>query len=270
MEESKHTLTNNKIEDLRGFSFLPIILLFVFLFALGYAERMVYFENPVRGVILHAYILFGLIMIVSAYWDKSQYYYLMAFAIVPFMRIIGFAVPLSYLQISAWYVLVSLALIVAVMMVAQRLELTRFDLGLKFNKLPLQIVVGFSGILIGAGQYLIVMPSLSTDPMLQFPSIAIGVVVLLGYSFVEELIFRGMLQHSLEKVLGAGVAWVYTAAVYAVMTFGSYSFVNIAFAFGYSLLFSWVVWQTKSIVGVALAHGLLNITMFLIVPGLNL
>lgn len=270
MDDSMNTPSVEKEDSSQIFSFLLMLLLLVYLFALGYAERTVYFVDPARGLVLHAYLLVGLILVVSAEWDHAQYRYLLAFAIVPLMRMIGLAVPLSYFPLGFWYVLVSLALVVAVMIFAQRLALSSSDLGLKLDRLLVQLLVALSGILVGVGQYFLLGEALSTEGSRQFSSIALGVVLLLGYGFVEELIFRGLLQHVAEKILGVGVGWVFVAAVYAVLSLGSYSLGSMAVAFGVSLLFSWAVWRTGSLLGVSLAHGLANIVLFLILPGLNL
>ena len=239
------------------------------MFAVGYAERTVYFGTPVNGLILHAYILVGLILIVSAYWDHAQYRYLLALSIVPVMRMVGLAVPLPYFPAAFWYILVSLILFLAVLIYAQTLGITRSNLRVNLNNWPVQLFMGLGGVLIGAGEYFLFGTSLSSDSIRQFSSIPLGVVALLVYGFVEELIFRGLLQHVMEKILGDVVAWVYIAAVYAVLTLGSFSWPFMAVSFGVSLLFSWVVWRTKSILGVSLAHGLASITMFLILPGIN-
>lgn len=270
MDDSNNTPMAEKREEPQTPSFPLTMMMLLFLFAVGWAERAVYFVNPLRGLLLHAYVLVGLILIVSAYWDRSQYRYLLALSIVPLMRMVGLAVPLPYFPAAGWIILVSLILCVAVLMYAQRLGLTSADLGIRLNGWPVQLLVGLSGVLIGAGQYFLVGSSITSDPTRQFPNITVGVVLLLGYGFVEELIFRGLLQQITEKILGDHVAWVYIAAVYAVMTLGSYSVGYMGVAFGVSVLFSWVVWRTRSILGVSLAHGLASITLFLILPGLNL
>lgn len=269
MEDSKKLPLVEKNEEPHGSSFQLTLLMLFFLFAVGYAERMVYFVNPVRGLILHAYILVGLILIVSAYWDRSLYRYLLVLSIVPLMRMVGLAIPLPYFPVAFWYILVILTLFVAVLLYAQRLALTSVDLGVRLGKWPVQLLVGLSGVLIGAGQYFLVGDALSTDSIRQFPNIVAGVALLLGYGFVEELIFRGLLQQILERILGNTMTWVYIAAVYAVLTLGSYSVGYMGVAFGASLFFSWVVWRTESILGVSLAHGLASVTFFLILPGLN-
>jgi len=261
---------NQRVEEHRDFSFQLSVAMLVFLFAVGIAERTVYFVDPVKGLFLHAGILVILIFYVSIRWDQSQYRYLLGLSIVPMMRIISLALPLQHVSLAYWLILVNLVLFVAILILAQRLEMTRLDLRVILNALPVQLIVGLSGILIGVMNYLIIRPSLPTIDMNLIQRIVLGLVLLICNGFVEELIFRGMLQHIAEKILNYRLAWVYIAALYSLVTLGSYSLGSVAFTFAISLFFSWIVSRTGSISGVSLAHGLASITLFLIMPGLAL
>lgn len=270
MVDSKIEQLLEEVEEHRDFSFKPSVTMLLFLFALGIAERTVYFVDPVQGLFLHAGILVVFILYVSARWDQSQYRYLLSLSIVPMMRIISLALPLQHFPLAFWYILVNLVLFVAILIFAQRLEFTRLDLGINLNVFPVQLLVGLSGILIGVGYYLILRPSLLTSGMTLIQRIVLGLVFLVCNGLLEELIFRGMLQHIAEKILDHRLAWVYVAAMYSLLTLGSYSLGSVAFTFVVSLFFSWIVSRTGSIAGVSLAHGLASITLFLIMPGLSL
>ena len=259
-----------EIEEQRDFSFQLVATMLLFLFALGIAERTVYFVDPVQGLFLHAGILVVLILYVSARWDQSQYRYLLGLSIVPIMRIISLALPLQYFPLAFWYGLASLVLSVALLMFAQRLEFTRLDLGINLKIFPVQFLVGLGGILIGVGHYFILRPSLPISGATLAQRTTLGLVFLVCNGFIEELIFRGMLQHIAEKILDHRLAWLYVAGMYSILTLGSYSLGSVAFTFVISLFFSWIVSRTGSISGVSLAHGLASITLFLIMPGLSL
>lgn len=246
------------------------LIMLLFLFALGFAERTVYFNNPVEGLYVHAGILVALIIYVSTKWDYSQYRYLLSLAVVPLMRIVSLALPLRYFPLTVWYILVGLILAVSILIFTQRLEITLFNLGINTYFLPLQLLVGLSGILIGVGHYLIYKPTLISLTTTLIQRILLGLVLLICNGFIEELIFRGMLQYTAERLLGRYPAWLYVAVMYSIMTLGSFSLGNVVFTFIISLYFSWIVSRTKSISGVSLAHGLASITLFIIMPGLTL
>ena len=82
---------------------------------------------------------------------------------------------------------------------------------------------------------------------------------------MEELIFRGVLQHTaVESFRWWGV--VYVSLLFAVLHVGFLSWLDVIFVFGVALFFGWVVKKTGSLLGVTLSHGITNIVLFLIVP----
>ena len=83
--------------------------------------------------------------------------------------------------------------------------------------------------------------------------------------FVEEFIFRGVLQRSAWERFG----WrglIYVSSLFAILHIGFLSWVDVVFVFGIALFFAWVVKRTGSLLGVTLSHGITNITLYLIAP----
>ena len=92
-----------------------------------------------------------------------------------------------------------------------------------------------------------------------------GLILLVCTGFVEELIFRGVLQRSTITSFGWwGV--VYVSLLFAVLHMGYLSWVDLVFVFVASLFFGWVVEKTGSLLGVALSHGITNIILYLVAP----
>jgi membrane protease YdiL (CAAX protease family) len=83
--------------------------------------------------------------------------------------------------------------------------------------------------------------------------------------FVEELIFRGVMQRASVRAVGR-FGWLYVALLFAVLHVGYRSVADVIFVFGVALMFGWVVESTRSLLGVTLAHGLTNVVLFLIMP----
>jgi hypothetical protein len=83
--------------------------------------------------------------------------------------------------------------------------------------------------------------------------------------FAEELFFRGILQAVAMPALGPW-ALVFTSLLFAAMQIGHLSALQVGFVFAAGLLFALLVRQSGSILGVALAHGLTNVTLFVIMP----
>jgi uncharacterized protein len=83
---------------------------------------------------------------------------------------------------------------------------------------------------------------------------------------LEEFIFRGILLNVVLKVLGDKNAVYFTSLLYAALNISGRSFLIVIYTFIISILFCRLfVWQ-KSILGLSLAHGLINITVYVICP----
>ena len=139
------------------------------------------------------------------------------------------------------------------------------DVGLSSRAFPLQILVALTGLTLGVFEYSIFSP----DPLTAGPTLREtwlpALILLFCTGFVEELVFRGIMQRAARQVLGNwGV--IHTALVFAVLHVGYHSVPNVLFVLGVALFFGMVTVYTRSIVGVSLAHGLTNIFLFLALP----
>jgi membrane protease YdiL (CAAX protease family) len=85
--------------------------------------------------------------------------------------------------------------------------------------------------------------------------------------FTEEVIFRGLLQSLALRVVQRE-ALVYVSLLFGVLHIGYLSLADVVFVSAVGLLFAYLVLWSGSILGVTLAHGITNITLFLIMPHL--
>jgi membrane protease YdiL (CAAX protease family) len=140
------------------------------------------------------------------------------------------------------------------------------ELGLHGRDLLPQLLFMGMGLGLGATAYGILKPppliSSFTWTTLWLPALSLMVCT----GFVEEMIFRALLQSTARAVLGQW-AFVYVALLFAVLQIGFRSPPELGLAFSMGLLFAYVVHWSHSLVGVALAHGLANVTLLLIMPG---
>jgi hypothetical protein len=90
-------------------------------------------------------------------------------------------------------------------------------------------------------------------------------ILMFSTGFIEELIFRGMMQRAATEALGR-FGLPYVAALFAVLHVGYLSVLDVVFVLIVGLFFGWVAARTHSIVGVTLSHGLTNIVLFLVMP----
>ncbi len=265
----------------------------VYLLAITSAELVTVFGNPLWGMAIHAVIM----VLLLVHWSVGPRYphrpLLLSLALVPLVRIISLTMPLTNIPQIWWYLVVYIPLLGAAIVVIylrseevaicpycgqktkggvcqychyqiQRLTELR-EVGLSFGFVPVQLLVGLSGIVFGVAEYFILAPE-AVIPELSWQAAWLpALMFLLCTGFVEEFIFRGVLQCSAVDAFG----WwgiVYVSLLFAVLHLGFLSWVDVVFVFFVALFFGWVVKKTGSLLGVTLSHSLTNILLYLVIP----
>ena len=157
------------------------------------------------------------------------------------------------------------------------------DVGLNLKRLPIQLPIILTGLVFGVAEYFILvelpaMPiaetlglstqSLSVPLIEEFTLRAVwlpALIFLTCTGFVEELIFRGVLQRSAVALWG----WwgiVYISLIFAILHIGFLSWVDVIFVLSVAIFFGWVVKRTGSLLGVSLSHGITNVMLYLVAP----
>jgi len=141
------------------------------------------------------------------------------------------------------------------------------DVGLTFHSRSalLRMAVIASGFGLGIAEYHILKPDswIATLGWMEGwqPALLLGI----STGFVEEFIFRGVLQRSAWERWGwRGI--IYVSVIFAILHMGFLSWVDVLFVFGVAMYFAWAVKKTGSILGVTIAHSLTNITLYLVAP----
>ena len=241
-----------------------VTLALTYLAALAGAEAVATFVSPLWGIVLHFLLLLGLV-VASARWSPYQSHGLfLALGLVPLLRIVSLSMPSVDLSQAYWYLVVALPLLIGAFAIARVLNRRPAEIGLTLRAFPLQIVVAACGIGIGLVDYLILKP----DPLISEFSwsgvVAPALFLLVATGFVEEIVFRGVIQREAEE-LGAW-GWIYTAVLWSVLQMGHHSVLHWFVALGMALFFGWMVKRSGSILGVSLSHGLVNIGLYLLFP----
>ena len=237
-----------------------------YLVALSAAEVLTALVKPHAGLVLHALLLFDLCMHAAFTWRQPIHRLLLSLTLVPLIRLLSLSLPLAGLDQIYWYLIISIPLFAAAAVIVRLLGLKPAALGLTLGKrLGLQGTVAVVGVLFGAVEYHI----LHAEPLVDFTGwvAALGpaLTLVICTGFLEELIFRGLLQSAAQEVYGSW-AVLYVSALSAVMYVGYRSLLNVLFVFVVGLILGWVTHRSHSILGAALAHGLTNVVLFLIAP----
>jgi membrane protease YdiL (CAAX protease family)/LysM repeat protein len=217
------------------------------------------------GLSLHSLILVVLILHGASTRRIQTRRLLLTLALAPLIRILSISLPLQKLPLIDWYLIIGALLYLAAFVTAHITGISTQRMGLTWRGWPIQIVIALIGFGLGLMEFTILgsrplIESLSWGTFL-FPAF----VLMIFTGFLEELIFRGLVQNVSTMMMGRFGIW-YGALLFAVLHIGYLSIWDVVFVFGVGLLFGYLVQKTHSLLGVSLAHGFTNISMYLIYP----
>jgi hypothetical protein len=250
----------------RGIRSIPIRWVAVlYLAGIVLAEILTTFSTPQVGLALHA-LLFMLLLVHAAMLDRrKEQAFLLSLSLAPLIRLLSLSMPLTGFPFVYWYMIIGIPLFLASIITIRVSGLNASTLGLNFGSLPVQLLVGASGVLLGFVEYLILRPA-PIIPEFSLQAFWLPALILLVFTgFLEELIFRGLMQYTALRCLGR-LGLIFVSLVFAALHIGYRSLPDVVFVFLAATFFALVVRRTGSLLGVSLAHGLTNITLFLIFP----
>jgi len=236
------------------------------LVALTAAEVLTVYLQLMAGVICHGILLIVFIVQAALAPDRAQRNLFMVLCLSPLIRILSLSMPLAPIPQIYWYLLIYGPLLAATVMVMLNTGLSPREVGLTGKGWPLQAVLGIViGLGLGVLEYIILRP-MPLAANFTFPGVLVpSIILILTTGFVEELIFRGVMQTLADRVMGLWSV-LYVSLIFAVLHIGHYSLLDVAFVFLVALLFTAMVKKSGSLVGVTLAHGIANSMLYCVMP----
>lgn len=237
---------------------LTVVLVLLF----GLAELVVV-GDVVAGFVLHCLLL---VLLVNQHLlasrresrgkaERSPLF--LALALLPLLRILSLTMPVDQVPRVLWPAAAAAPLVVAMLLLARQQGWS--------PRMPTRwhhhALVAAAGIPLGGLGYLL-LPA--TTPLRAW-SLPLGALVAVATGVVEEVLFRGVLQSALRRQFGSS-CFLLTAAASSAAHVGTRSAAAVAFCTGTALLFGWLVERNGAVVGVAGAHGILNLYALALLP----
>lgn len=263
---NNHQTAKTFFDDITDVTFQTVVVtLAVYTVAIAGAEIVGAFISVFLGTLAYAVLLFILINH-YAFTRHSLYQgFLLVLALVPLLRILSVAMPIRQVPQVYWYAMVGGPLLIGVMLTARVLRLSLNDLGLQPQAWLPQLPIALSGLPLGIVAFLLVRPK-PLVASFYWLDIAIAAVILMIFvGFVEEIIFRGLLQQAMNETFGRATIF-YSSILFAIVYLGSLSVSYIFFMGLVGFFFAWCVAKTESIWGVVLSHSVLSIGMMVVWP----
>jgi membrane protease YdiL (CAAX protease family) len=229
------------------------------------SELLLYFEHTNLALTGHALTL--ALCTLAPLWLASEMPVFRAFALVPLFRLVNLGMPVFFDLTLVWFPFVYGPLIPALILIGRDQE------SIKLMRVPrplylvggLPLVVALS-LVLAEVEYSIIQPEALVPSLAWSNLLLIGVVMIFILGFVEELLFRGILQQSLEERIGTVPGILLASMLFGLMHSGYGVPAEMAFASVIGLVLGVVYDRTESILLVTVIHGLLNVFLFAIIP----
>ena len=144
--------------------------------------------------------------------------------------------------------------------------LSKKMVGLNTRNLPLQLLVGLTGLGFGFVEYLILQPAALVSNLSPVSVIFAGSIVMISTGLLEELVFRGIIQRNAENIMGKIWGIIFTSLLFVGFNISWNSSLDLIFIFGVSTCYGYIFQKTRSILGISISHGLCNVVLFIILP----
>jgi membrane protease YdiL (CAAX protease family) len=234
----------------------PIILILL-------AEFLIFLGNPNAAMPIHAANL--IFMILSSIFINNRIY--PALMLLPLFRLLNVAMPIFFNLTLYSYSMVYAPMFIPIYFLVKEGFIGRSEAGMTFKGFlyyfPLAISVGFA---LGWGEYNVIHPQ-SLTPGGGAKEIVILIITMIFFvGIVEEFIFRSSLQTVLEERIGSIAGLLLASIIFGFMHSGYRLPMELFYVTFAGLIFGLLFWLTKSLPIISLAHGVTNISLFLVVP----
>jgi uncharacterized protein len=227
------------------------------------AEYLLFMGKMQAGMAVHAITLTFLILS-FAYVSNRIYPALM---LLPLFRLLNVAMPVFFQLTLYSYPLIYAPMFIPIYFILKQGLISRSEAGLTWKGfwfyLPLALAVGFA---LGWGEHNVLQSEALIPESSIMYVVALSIVMIVFVGFVEEFIFRSNLQTVLEERVGAVAGLLATSMIFGLMHSGYHLPSEIVFVIFAGIVFGLLFWITKSLPVIALAHGITNISLFLVAP----
>jgi len=245
--------------------------LFVFISLLVSAEAVTSFIDPRYGLFLHSVILLSVLALSTFRFSENPSSKLfLSLSLAPLIRIVSLSLPLVYFPRYAWYLVAGVPVLLAALMMMRVQGVRLADAGVTLKNPLIQFYIALSGVDFGIVEFFILRPEPLAPGLSVEELVLLAGTLILFTGFVEELVFRGILQTAAVGAFGRKAAVVAVTAVFAALHIGWLSILDMVFVLFIGLFLGYCALETGSIVGVSLSHGITNVFLFLVMPWINL
>jgi membrane protease YdiL (CAAX protease family) len=240
------------------------LMLPVFLIIL--AELLIFFGHMKAALAIHSLNL--MLLVLSSIYIENRIY--PALMLLPLFRLLNIAMPVFFQLTLYSYPLVYAPMFLPIYLILKERMFSWSEVGITAKGfwffMPLAMAVGFA---LGWGEYQVLRPGVLIPDFSLRSVLTLTITMTLFVGLVEEFVFRSSLQTVMEERLGSIVGLVVASVLFGFMHSGYHIPLELLYVSFAGVVFGLLFWVTKSLPILALAHGVTNVSLFLVAPAFS-
>ncbi|HWR66923.1 MAG TPA: CPBP family intramembrane glutamic endopeptidase [Bellilinea sp.] len=239
--------------------------------AIAAVELQTVWLEPKTGTFYHGLLVLIMLHHYLLARDDPDRKKLLLLAVIPLLRVISMAMPVGLIPPLYRYPMVGIPVIISIGIVLRETAIPWSKIGLQWpsfrtsDQIWENILIAMSGIPLGLMGYYFADPIPLVTEFHWGEVIASILVVILYIAILEEVVFRGMLLNTLKNTFGQ--FGILMASILYTLLFASYPSIEGIILMGFSsLLYSWHVLESRSILAATISHTFMIVGMLIIWP----
>lgn len=230
------------------------------------AELLIFFNHMEIALAIHSVNL--ILLILSSIYTENRIY--PALMLLPLFRLLNIAMPVFFQLTLYSYPLVYAPMFLPIYIIMKERMFSWSEVGITAKGfwffLPLAFAVGFA---LGWGEYMVLRPGVLIPDFSLKSVLTLSLTMILFVGLVEEFIFRSALQTVMEERLGSIVGLIAASVLFGFMHSGYHLPLELFYVSFAGIVFGLLFWLTKSLPVISLAHGITNVSLFLVAPAFS-
>lgn len=242
-------------------------ILALFIIMVIVAEMLIYFDYVQAGLILHIIVLFLLTFSIIWIPDANFIRTVQVLLLISLFRFLNLSMPVfSEMTLDTLSYVYILMLFPAYLVIRyQGLDLSHIRV--PFKKIPAYLLLScVAGAIIAWGEFQIIRPESLIPDFSLLNILKLCLIMLFVVGFVEELIFRFLLQTRMEFNFGDLKGLIIASLLFGSMHSGYSNAYEILYASFVGILIGYAFQKTGSLALVTLTRGFVNIFLFGLIP----
>lgn len=243
----------------------PVLLLT--LLAIFIAEGLFFFQYFKIGMYMHILTLITLSLTACRIKDNDTSNLIQVLALLPLFRILNNTMPIFFTQTLYVFPFIYGPIFISLYYLAKHQKFSNQELGLSFKNIylyiPLSIILG---LILGKMEYSII----NVESMIPVPNvqnlIIFSMIMIIFTGFAEELLFRSIIQTRFEQVIESKGGLIITSLLFGAMHSGYGTVYEIIFTASVGFFLGYLFQKTRSLIFIAITHGMINIFLFGLLP----